>query len=54
MKMFSQRITEWVSEPINDEGVCRTAPATPSLLKRKLVKREVIKRVYIHRIIVGF
>ena len=36
-KLFSQRITESftkiIKELFNDKGVCRTAPATPGLLK---------------------
>ena len=32
MKIFPQRITELLNYLINDEGVCRTSPATPSLL----------------------
>ena len=38
MKIFSQRMTyrtnETINESINDEGVCRTATATPGLLNK--------------------
>ena len=32
MKIWRKRICDWLYELINDEGVCRTAPATPGLL----------------------
>ena len=34
VKIRRKRITESISELINHDGVCRTAPATPGLLKR--------------------
>ena len=33
LNIFPQTITESVNELINDGGDCRTAPATPGLLK---------------------
>ena len=35
LKILSKRITYQINELMNDEGVYRTAPATPGLLKRK-------------------
>ena len=35
LKIFSQSITDWVIQLINNKGVCRTAPATPVLLTRR-------------------
>ena len=32
LKIFSQRITDLMSQLMNHEGVCRTAPTTPGLL----------------------
>ena len=32
LKIFPQRITQLINLLMNDEGVCRTAPATPGLL----------------------
>ena len=36
LKIFSQRISQSLNGWISDKGVCRTAPATPALLKREL------------------
>ena len=33
LKIFPQNMTELMNELMNDEAVCRTAPATPGLLK---------------------
>ena len=32
MKIWRKRLTYLINELINDEAVCRTAPATPGLL----------------------
>ena len=32
LKIFSQRISDWINKEINHKGVCRTAPATPAML----------------------
>ena len=33
MKIWRKRLSEWLNEWINHKAVCRTAPATPGLLK---------------------
>ena len=33
LKIYPQTMTQLMNELINDEAVCRTAPATPGLLK---------------------
>ena len=33
-KIWKKRMTDWMNESVNYEAVCRTAPATPGLLKR--------------------
>ena len=33
LKIWRKMLTQWLNELINYEGVCRTAPATPGLLK---------------------
>ena len=33
MKIFPQRMNDFMNYLMNDKGVCRTAPATPGLLK---------------------
>ena len=33
LKIFSQKITDWLTESVSDQGVCKTALVTPSLLK---------------------
>ena len=39
-KIFSERITDLINLlSINDKGVCRTAPATPGLLKKYKIKQ---------------
>ena len=32
LKIWRKRLTHWLNESVNDEGVYRTAPATPGLL----------------------
>ena len=32
-RYFNERITEWLNQWISDKGVCRSAPATPGMLK---------------------
>ena len=47
MKIWRKRISRLISESVNDGGVCRTAPATPGLLKRlekTSVERKRVKR----------
>ena len=33
MKIWRKRLTELINQLMSDEAVCRTAPATPGLLK---------------------
>ena len=36
MKIWRNRIADSIDQSISDEGVCRTAPATPDLLKSRV------------------
>ena len=46
MKIFSQRmtdwLTDWVNESMNDKGVCRTASATRSLLVKCVYFMDIL------------
>ena len=39
MKIWRKRLTQSVSQSVNDEAVYRTAPATPGLLTRRVRPR---------------
>ena len=44
VKIFSQTMSQSPNELISNEGVCRTAPATPGLLNR--IRKKIIVSVY--------
>ena len=41
LKILNERMTQLMNKSISDEGVCRTAPATPGLLIRQHVLDEL-------------
>ena len=40
LNIWRKRLTDWLTQLINDKGVCRAAPATPGLLITQLQGQE--------------
>ena len=40
LKILNENITQWMNELMNNQGVYRTAPATPGLLNIQSVKKS--------------